>query len=189
MLSFSTNLIDVRGGKVALGGLFVMLLIGALTDLRSRRIPNLLTLPAALLAIILHAGLDGAWGGVSALLGYLAWFLGGYSFYRWVGGIGAGDIKLLMSCAAFVGMLPALYVAFVSFMLQTIWLFVGWLAHGTGIENFRRLGYWLYSCLVPGVRITHFQAVGAPDRSPHGPFILAGAVGTVLLWGEGYVRF
>lgn len=189
MSGFSINLLDVRGGKAALGVMLVVLCIAAVTDLQRRRIPNLLTLPAALLGIALHLSMDGGWGGLSALVGYLVWFLGGYLFYRWIGGIGAGDIKLLMSCAAFIGTLPALYLAFGSFLLQTLWLFGRWIFSGTAIENFRRLGYWLYSCVIPGVRMVQFHAVGTPDRSPHGPFILAGAVGTALLWWGGYVRF
>lgn len=169
--------------------LLLVLAVAAVTDLRSRRIPNLLTFPAALLGIAWHLAIDGMWGGVSALTGYFAWFGGGFLFYRWIGGIGAGDIKLLMASAAFIGVYPALYLAFFSFLLQAVWLVLRWLVIGTAHENLRGLAIWLYTWLVPGVRVRHFTAVGTPDRSPHGPFLLAGGIGTALLFWGGYVRF
>lgn len=77
--------------------------MGALTDLRSRRIPNWLTGPAMLLGIILHL-LAGGWkGGASALLALL--FCGGiFLFFFLAGGMGAGDVKLIAAEASLLGL-------------------------------------------------------------------------------------
>lgn len=189
MRSLTTNLLEEPGGKLSLVVLLIVLLIATITDLQRRRIPNLLTFPAALLALSIHAVCGGLGGAASSLLSYLVWFLGGWSFYRFIGGVGAGDIKLLMASAAFVGMLPALYIAFVSFLLQSLFLFMRWFQLGTAAANFRLLGRWLLSLVVPGLPVTHFKPIGTPDRSPHGPFIFVSALGLLALWWSGHVHF
>src|SRR5688572_17355459 len=108
--------------------LFAILSIAAYTDLRSRRIPNLLTLPTAGLAIILHGLLDG-WGalGTSALAYVLSLSLGIVLYGTVLAHqVGAGDLKLLATCAAFLGWLAGLYVAFLSFALHVLWMMIGW---------------------------------------------------------------
>lgn len=78
-------------------------LLGALLDVRSRRIPNWVTGPAMLLGITLHC-LEGGWKeGASSLLGLLlcgAIFL---VFYI-SGGMGAGDVKLIAAEASLLGL-------------------------------------------------------------------------------------
>jgi prepilin peptidase CpaA len=84
-----------------------LLLAAVLTDVRSRRIPNLLTLPglvAGLLWWAAEAGWAGLWTGVlGALTGAGLLFL---PFA--LGGLGAGDVKLLALVGAFGG--PSLAV-------------------------------------------------------------------------------
>jgi prepilin peptidase CpaA len=75
---------------------------GSVFDLRERRVPNWLTAPAFLSAIIAH-GCSGGWSGLgdsvlAALIAGLAFFL-----FHLAGGMGAGDVKLIAACAAFVG--------------------------------------------------------------------------------------
>lgn len=189
MSGLTSNLMDVSGGKAALFVLLPVLVAATITDLRSRRIPNLLTFPAAALGVALHLALDGPGGAFSALVAYFVWFGGGLLFYRHVGGLGAGDIKLLMACAAFLGLWPTLYVAFASFALQTLWLFLRWIVTGTATINFRRLWDWVMSIFLPGVPLVQFTSAGARDKSPHGPFIMASAAALAALWWSGHVQF
>lgn len=85
---------------VALTLLFLMACI--VSDVRTLRIPNLLTAPAILTGLILNAGLWG-WPGFTASLGGLALALvlliGPFA----LGGIGAGDVKMMGAIGALLG--------------------------------------------------------------------------------------
>jgi prepilin peptidase CpaA len=76
--------------------------IGSLHDLRSRRIPNLLTGPAILFGLLLHLAVGGLVQlGLSALAGLIA---GGIFFLFFVaGGMGAGDVKLMAAVGCLAG--------------------------------------------------------------------------------------
>ncbi len=87
---------------VLYGGLIIVLIISSVTDLYQRRIPNLVTWPAVLMALLIYfliGGLDGvlfslgglAFGFVIFLLPYL------------MGGMGAGDVKLMCAVGSVLG--------------------------------------------------------------------------------------
>ena len=71
-------------------------------DIRTRRIPNVLTLGFALAALAVHLFTSGMDGGISALGG---WALGLVLFLPLfaLGGMGAGDVKLLAAFGAWLG--------------------------------------------------------------------------------------
>lgn len=70
------------------------------SDLRSRRIPNRLTVPAALLGLALQTMLAGPLGAQQAALGWLAGF-GLLAIPCLLGWMGGGDVKLLAAVGAF----------------------------------------------------------------------------------------
>ncbi len=77
--------------------------LGCVSDLRTRRIPNELTGSAFLLALFAHGCVDGWIGFCSAATGGLlvgAFFL----LFFLVGGMGAGDVKLITATAAMAGL-------------------------------------------------------------------------------------
>ena len=78
-------------------------LAGACTDLRSRRIPNLLTGPAMVVGLLLHLA-AGGWKGCTGSL--LALLLCGSIFFAFhlAGGMGAGDVKLIAAEACLLGL-------------------------------------------------------------------------------------
>jgi prepilin peptidase CpaA len=78
-------------------------LIGAavVMDVRERRIPNVITVPALLFAVAIAAALPGR-AVLPAIVGALVAFGLGFPLFA-LGGIGAGDAKLLTAVGAFVG--------------------------------------------------------------------------------------
>ncbi len=82
--------------------LFALLAAAVATDLKSHRIPNLLLWPALSLALMLHmasGGIDGLITAAGGLTLGLAMLLPIYA----IGGMGAGDIKLLGVVGSFLG--------------------------------------------------------------------------------------
>jgi prepilin peptidase CpaA len=82
--------------------LLAVLIISSVTDLAWHRIPNILLLSALVLALILQAsgdGLDGMRSAAAGLLVGLAFLMPLYA----MGGMGAGDVKLLGVVGAFLG--------------------------------------------------------------------------------------
>jgi prepilin peptidase CpaA len=88
----------------------VVALASVYFDLRSRRIPNLLTFGAAAAACV-FAVLTGGWSALGwALAG---WGVGAALFFPFfaLGGMGAGDVKLLAALAAWLGPYESLWLA------------------------------------------------------------------------------
>jgi prepilin peptidase CpaA len=82
--------------------LIVLLTAAVATDLKSHRIPNLMLWPALSLALMVHmtsGGLDGLMVAIGGLTLGCGMLLPLYS----VGGLGAGDVKLLGIVGSFLG--------------------------------------------------------------------------------------
>ena len=84
-----------------IGGVLVAL-VGAVTDVRSARIPNRLTYTAIVAALVLRTGLLGLSGLKSGAFGMLV--AGGlFLFLFLLGAMGGGDMKLMAAVGAWVG--------------------------------------------------------------------------------------
>src|SRR5262245_16625871 len=98
-------------------------LVAAVTDLWKFRVLNVVTLPVLLTGLVYHtvAGAisDAGWtaGFLNSLLGALFGFGILFAFYV-MGGMGAGDVKLMAALGAWLGMLLTLYV-FIASSLAT----------------------------------------------------------------------
>ena len=79
-------------------------------DVRERRIPNVLNFGAAVAALA-FAFVDAGLHGTATAAG--AWLLGAALFFPFfaLGGMGAGDVKLLAALAAWLGPADAVYLA------------------------------------------------------------------------------
>jgi prepilin peptidase CpaA len=82
--------------------------VATFTDLRSRRIPNWLVLPFFGVGVVVSCFLHG-WHGLSHSLGGagLGLFLYGILFF--MGGMGAGDVKLCAAIGAWIGPVQLMY--------------------------------------------------------------------------------
>ena len=99
--------------------LFVLLGVAVVTDLKSRRIPNLLLLPALSLALMLHA-IDAGMAGLATATGGLALGLAMLMPLYAVGGMGAGDVKLLGVIGSFLGPWGAVVAGLATMMAGAI---------------------------------------------------------------------
>lgn len=79
-----------------------VLAVATFTDLRSRRIPNWLVLPFLVAGIAVSAWLHG-WHGAGQSFSGLGLGLLIYGFLFWMGGMGAGDVKLCAAIGAWIG--------------------------------------------------------------------------------------
>jgi prepilin peptidase CpaA len=119
--------------------------VACVTDVRSRRIPNALTFGAATLGLIAHASTGGIAGALTSF-GGLALGLGLFLPFFLLGGMGAGDVKLLAALGAWVGLADvfwlAMYTSIIGGVLAvTVSLARGYL--GTALRNIWTLiGFW-----------------------------------------------
>jgi len=76
---------------------------GAAFDVRSRRVPNFLTLPGIACGLMLHL-VFGGWAqlGLAAAAGLICGFI--FLIFWLAGGMGAGDVKLITAVACLAGM-------------------------------------------------------------------------------------
>ncbi len=87
--------------QISAGLLLAVVVVAAVGDVRTRRIPNLLTVPAFLAALMLGAA-QGIQPFVGALAGAGLGFAIGAALLA-LGGMGGGDAKLLTVVGAFLG--------------------------------------------------------------------------------------
>lgn len=92
---------------------FVLVVLATRADVRSRRIPNHLTFPALAIALASHAAFGGRDGFLDSLTA--AAIAGGVLLPGWLmGWMGAGDVKLMAACGAWLGMPGAVIAMLVS---------------------------------------------------------------------------
>ena len=95
--------------ETALGGLAVTVgLIGCITDIRTRRVPNVLTLGAVVAALLVRGYFAGWLGVFSGVLGWLVGLMVLLPLFA-MRGLGGGDVKLLAAFGAFVGVSTVLW--------------------------------------------------------------------------------
>ncbi len=84
-------------------------LIGSVFDVKSRRVPNLLTGPAIIFGLLLHLSLSG-WRdmGVAAAAGFICGLV--FLVFYLAGGMGAGDVKLITAVGCLCGFHNIVYL-------------------------------------------------------------------------------
>ena len=106
--------------------LLALLTVAVITDTHDRLIPNLLVVIGLVIGIAGHTWLSGVAGFVTATIGACVGLLCLLPFYI-SGGMGAGDVKLMAVCGAFLGpvhvVVAAVATLLVGGVLGVVWLF------------------------------------------------------------------
>jgi prepilin peptidase CpaA len=111
-------------------------------DLKTRRIPNLLTFGAALAAVATHAYTGGPAAAGWSVLGWLV----GVAFFLPIfalGGMGAGDVKLLAALGAWLGPGQTVWLALFSLIAGGVLGIAVALAYGYMTQAFTNLA-WMF---------------------------------------------
>ena len=155
--------------------------IAAITDLRSRRVPNILTLTAAVVAFAFH-GFSSGWPALVMSLG--GWVVGLMLFMPLflLRGIGGGDVKLLAAIGAWLGPIPTIWVALFAALAGGVLAVIVSAYHGYTRQAFTNvwglLSYWR----IMGIR-PHPALTLESSKSPRLPYAVPMAAGLGLaLW-------
>ena len=168
--------IDVPAITVILLGLAAVVF-----DVRTRRIPNVLTLggAAAALAYAAHAG--GAAGAGAAFAG---WVLGAAFFFPFfaLGGMGAGDVKLVAAFGAWLGPADTVPLAIFASIAGGVFAVVVSLATGYLRQAMFNLGLMVVQWRASGLKPVPGLTLG-DTRSPRLAYAIPITIGALCtLW-------
>jgi prepilin peptidase CpaA len=154
--------------------LVALLLLAAAIDVRSRRIPNWLTLAGTLCAVVMQVFVHASSvEGVVFALGGLA--VGMLTLPLWIGGmLGAGDVKLMAMTGAFLG--PGAMFMDMLFVFVTAGLAA--LVYAAARRSLGRLVWNVNSML-------RAQLVVPVGRLPYGVSVALGTLAYLVVRGSG----
>lgn len=175
---------------VRIGALLVLIAWAAWTDVKSRRIPNKLTLPFAIAGFILHALEDFPAGLVTALVGFAVGF-GVFLIPYLMKAMGAGDVKLMAAIGALTDGRTVLAIVLFTALSGGILVIGKKAVSGGGIRTLKRTGrllaFYFFSLLallfpVPTMkeRKERFRVDISDKQNDFMPYALAIAAGTVI---------
>jgi prepilin peptidase CpaA len=162
--------------------------VAAITDVWKFKIHNLLTIPLLLSGLAYH-GIAGGWEGFAgSLLGCLCGFFILIAFYV-LGGMGAGDVKLMAALGAWFGPLAIANLFVVSALAAGIYALALILIYGRPRETWNNFRIIFYRLAILGRYLgseDQLEAeVNAPDRRrrvvPFAAMIMLGLL-TLLTW-------
>jgi prepilin peptidase CpaA len=154
----------------------IVLAVATFTDLRSRRIPNWLVLPFLFAGIVVSAWLHG-WNGVGQSFGGLGLGVLIYGFLFWMGGMGAGDVKLAAAIGAWIGPNQLFFALIIAAMAGGI-MALCWAARGGFLkELFTGASDLVFASKQPGEQSDIVLSNPLKRKMPYAPAI---AIGTLI---------
>lgn len=155
-----------------------VLSIAVYYDLRFRRIPNWLTLPALVFGLGYHLITGGLMGLGYSALGVAVGFAFFFLFYV-LGGMGAGDVKLMAALGSFLGPKDVLYAGAYTAIAGGVYALILILARKENRKAFARYGIMAKALLTTG----HFASVPKNENIKTTPLCygVAIAAGTVAV--------
>jgi prepilin peptidase CpaA len=161
--------------------LLVVLIIAMMTDIRNHRIPNWLTLPAIITGIgvnLISAGTGGFLFGMEGLLLGSGLFMVIYI----MGGMGAGDVKLMGAVGSMLGpqmvLLAALYTALSGGVYALAVITFHPRARTIRVTLMERMKLFIF---YDSVKYERPQTIEKPPKLCYGVAIAIGTIATVIL--------
>lgn len=156
----------------------IMIFAAAVYDIRYGRIPNWMTFPAIVAGLTYHTATAGVPGLMSSLAGTATGFSVFIVFYA-LGGMGAGDVKLMAAVGALLGPRETLYAALFTAIAGGIYA----LAHLVSKKN--RQGMERYGVMARCLFSTgRFEYIPAPKGKivnlKYGAAVAAGTLGAII---------
>ena len=156
----------------------IAVVLASITDLRSRRIPNWLALPFLVAGFVASGWLHGREGiGRSVAGAGLAALLCG--FFYWLGGLGAGDLKLCVGIGAWIGPHQLFIAQVATGIVGGIWVLIWAVSAGFVGELLSNTGGLVFGWVRRGALRDAEMTLDNPLRRkiPYAPAI---AIGTLL---------
>ena len=157
-------------------------LIACAIDLRTRRIPNVLTFSAAATGLLFHTVIAG-WDGLA--MASAGWVVGLFLFLPLflLRGLGAGDVKLLAAFGAWLGPQTTVIAALAAAILGGIAALILVLVRGRMLETTLNLQNLVTFWMSAGLRPHPALVLGCTDtvRLAYALPITAGALATLWL--------
>jgi len=179
-----SSLTDASLASHAIAGLLIVAMLAAWHDWFEWRIPNRLLAAGCAAALMLAAFAPNGLGIALALAGGLTGFALIWPFY-WVGGMAAGDVKLMATLGLFAGPAAVIDIALISFLIGGVWSVILLFNRTTvGALIYARIKSMPWNILNFPQRATQPKAY-AKSRGviPYGVVIALGVVAsTSLIW-------
>jgi prepilin peptidase CpaA len=153
------------GNLIPIVVVLVAAVVAAFTDLRAFRIHNALTLPLLVSGLIYHAVL----GGPAALLGSFvaAVISSGLLFlFFLMGGVGAGDVKLMAGVGTWLGMPLSLFVFLAASVGAGVYALVQIVAFGQARETWMNLKIIWFRLAAAGRHLTAEDRIEVEIKRP-----------------------
>jgi prepilin peptidase CpaA len=131
--------------------------VAAFSDIWSFKIPNYITFPLLITGVLFHAFAPIGQGITMAMLGIFAGFACLILFYV-VGGVGAGDVKLLAAIGAWIGPLGLVALFTVAAVLMGLYV------TGLAVWQGRLQQTWIKSTLILRQGMTIVKHLGPDER-------------------------
>ena len=155
-----------------------VLMVATFSDVRSRRIPNLLVLPFLVVGLAMSCWIHGV-AGLGQSLGGIALGSVVYGFLAFMGGMGMGDVKLVAAIGAWIGPSQLLFALLITALAGGV-MALAWAAVGGFLGDlFQGTGDVLVNVGKRGFK-PHPELVLSNARTRKMPYAPAIAIGTLI---------
>lgn len=167
--------------------LTTILVASAIIDIRVQKIPNLLTLPTIVVGLVYHTSING-WDGLIASLGGTALGIALFIIPYSMGGMGAGDAKLMGAVGSIVGVKGVLIASLFTAIAGGIYALIVFAFNSKYFKSFINRS----ALTIKAFALTkHFIPIPADDseKKPklcYGVAIAVGTISYVMLVFFGY---